>query len=150
MWTAPTQPSPCISVICCTLSRRAAQSEGVTVDLAGETIGVRADALVNTPMEPRLFVYRRDGSALELLRNDDAQEWCERLSHLSPSQPQGQRMGDGAGRRSAGGVTPGVDVMEHECCSDPHSQGARQVNGICTWCFQYFNRLSLLMMEGMN
>lgn len=141
MWNATTRPTPFISII--TLSRCVAQSEGVTVDLAGETIGVRSDALVNAPMEPRLFVYRRDGSALELLRNEDAQEWCERLSHLSPSQPQRHRMGDGAGRLSAGGVTSGVDVMEHECCSDPHSQGARQVNGCpevaqaqCIHCFK--------------
>lgn len=88
----------------------------MTIDLAGETVGVRSDALVDTPLEPRLFVYRRDGSALELLRNQDAQEWCERLSHL------------GVGRSSAGGATSEVDVRENECCSDPHAQGARQVN----------------------
>lgn len=104
----------------------AVQSDGVTIDLAGETIGVRADALVNTPLEPRLFIYRRDGSALELLRNEDAQKWCERLSHLSPSQPRRQQS-DGAGRRSTGGATSGVDVLEHECSSDPHSQATRQV-----------------------
>eukprot|EP00903_Cladosiphon_okamuranus_P016096 g14858.t1 len=104
------------------------KSEGVTIDLAGETIGVRSEALVNTPLEPRLFIYRRDGSALELLRNEDAQEWCRRLSHLSPSQQQRPRIGDSAGRQSTGRVTPGVDVTEYECCPNPHSQGARQLN----------------------
>eukprot|EP00752_Nemacystus_decipiens_P011329 g10067.t1 len=45
-----------------------------------------------------------------------------------PSNAQRNLIGDGAGRRSAGGVTSGVDVMEHECCSDPHSQDARQLS----------------------
>ena len=103
------------------------QSDGVTIDLSGETFGVRSDALVNAPLEPRLFVYRRDGSALELLRNDDAQEWCERLSRLSPSQQhqhqQQDRFGDATGLENA------VDVREQECSSDPHSQATRQVNG---------------------
>ena len=107
-----------------------AQSEGVTVDLAGETIGVRSEALVNTPLEPRLFVYRRDGSALELLRNEDAREWCERLSQLSPSHSQRHQIGNVAGRQSAGTAPSWVHVTEHECYPDPHSRGARQVNGL--------------------
>lgn len=100
---------------------------GVMIDLAGETIGVRSDALINDPFEPRLFVYHRDGSALELLRNDDAQRWCERLSRNSPSQPNQQRIGDSHGRRSGEGAASAVDVRERECLSDPLSQGTRQV-----------------------
>lgn len=103
------------------------QSDGVTIDLAGETIGVRSDALVNDPLEPRLFVYHRDGSALELLRNDDSQKWLERLSHNSPCQPNQQRFGEGVDRRSGEGAASAVDVREQECLSDPHSQGSRQV-----------------------
>lgn len=99
----------------------------MTIDLAGETIGVRSDALVNDPLEPRLFVYRRDGSALELLRNDDAERWCERVSRKFLSQPNQQRFGDGARRRLGEREPLTVDVREHECLSDPHSQGARQV-----------------------
>lgn len=111
------------------------QSDGVKIDLSGEASGVRSDALVNKPLEPRLFVYRRDGSALELLRNDDAQNWCVRVSRMSPTQSQQQQSqhghddkNDGGWRTSVEGPARAVDVREHQCCSDPRSQGARQVS----------------------
>ncbi|CAN0080547.1 unnamed protein product, partial [Scytosiphon promiscuus] len=111
------------------------KSDGVTIDLSGEAGGVRSEALVNKPLEPRLFVYRRDGSALELLRNDDAQNWCVRISRMSPAEdqqqkPQLQDDGDdyGGGQVSAEGATRAVDVREHECRSDPHSQAVRQLS----------------------
>ncbi|CAM9950707.1 unnamed protein product, partial [Ectocarpus sp. 12 AP-2014] len=109
------------------------KSNGVTIDLAGETAGMRSEALVNEPLEPRLFIYRRDGSALELLRNDDARTWCERLAPISPSQSQQQQPRLGVNkdnhddrRRSLDGPARAVDVREQDCCPDPHSHGARQ------------------------
>lgn len=99
------------------------------VDLAGEATGIRSDALVNSPLEPRLFVYRRDGSALELLRNDDAQRWCDSVSLLrSTAQRQQHQRQRGEGKASDVGAEGAVvDAREDDCFSDPHSQGARQV-----------------------
>lgn len=117
-----------------------AQSDGVLINMAGETAGVRAGALVDDPLEPRLFVYRRDGSALELLREQDAQRWRDRLvptPKTAVSQQQQHR------RRKRGGIYPSEGanavgtsaqlsacvVREEQCCVDPHSLGARQVRG---------------------
>ncbi|CAM9091877.1 unnamed protein product [Ectocarpus fasciculatus] len=111
------------------------KSNGVTIDLAGETAGMRSEALVNEPLEPRLFVYRRDGSALELLRNDDARTWCERLAPIPPSRSQQQQPRLGLNkdnhddrRRSLDGPARAVDVREQDCSPDPHSNGARQLS----------------------
>ncbi|CAM9458926.1 unnamed protein product [Laminaria digitata] len=117
------------------------KSDGVSIDLAGENTGVRADAVINNPLQPRLFVYRRDGSALELLRTEDARKWCQSLSlELPPllqQQQQQQRRNrlvvesKGVGRRqqvSGTALTAAAAVVEDECCVDPHSQGARQVS----------------------
>ena len=38
----------------------------VDIDLAGVTDGIKAEAVVNAPMEPRLFVIDRDGDATEV------------------------------------------------------------------------------------
>lgn len=53
-----------------------------SVDLAGKMEGdSKAEAVVNDPLPPRLFVMRRDGSAVELLRRQDVRDF-ERLASL--------------------------------------------------------------------
>ena len=42
------------------------QAGEVDIDLAGVTDGIKAEAVVNAPMEPRLFVIDRDGDATEV------------------------------------------------------------------------------------
>lgn len=109
----------------------------MSIDLAGEnpTLSLRAHAVINNPLEPRLFVYRRDGSALELLRADDARKWCEGLSVELPPPLQKQQQrhqsavdGKDVGRRRVPGTAVTAAVVEEECCADPHSQGTRQVS----------------------
>ena len=43
----------------------------VELELAGVSEGIRAEAVVNSPLSPRCFVVARDGSAEELLRAGD-------------------------------------------------------------------------------
>lgn len=98
----------------------------MTIDLSGEAAGVRSDAQVDNPLEPRLFVYRRDGSALELLRNDDARTWCESFAH--PQDIPARRIrAKGDEKGVEGGPWDRPSMSEDTCVWDPHSQGARQV-----------------------
>ncbi|CAM9405657.1 unnamed protein product [Ectocarpus sp. 4 AP-2014] len=134
--TSPTSPKEKAEKSKRTPSRPSSgKSNGVTIDLAGETAGMRSEALVNEPLEPRLFIYCRDGSALELLRNDDARTWCERLAPISLSQSQQQQPRLGVNkdnhddrRRYLDRLARAVDVREQDCCPDPHSNGARQLS----------------------
>ena len=43
------------------------------VELAGVAAGIRAEAVVNSPVAPRCFAIARDGSAIELLRDSDVE-----------------------------------------------------------------------------
>jgi hypothetical protein len=72
------------------------------VDLAGKIEGDdgKAEAVVNDPMPPRLFVMNRDGSALEMLRPADTNEFAKLSSsdltavrHVTSSPPE-KLMGD--------------------------------------------------------
>ena len=54
----------------------------VDIDLAGVTDGIKAEAVVNAPMEPRLFVIDRDGDATEVLRQSDAEEYLKHVQRL--------------------------------------------------------------------
>merc|ERR1719231_1659731 len=54
-----------------------AKAGEVDIDLAGVTDGIKAEAVVNTPMEPRMFVVGRGGDATEVLRQSDAREYLE-------------------------------------------------------------------------
>jgi len=47
------------------------QAGDVEVELAGVSAGVKAEAVVNSPVAPRCFCIGRDGSAIELLRDSD-------------------------------------------------------------------------------
>ncbi|CAM9540245.1 unnamed protein product, partial [Choristocarpus tenellus] len=53
---------------------------GLQIILAGESPQIKANALVDNPLEPRLFIYRRDGSAVELLRIGDTLSWREKVA----------------------------------------------------------------------
>lgn len=104
------------------------QADGVLIDLAGETAGMRSNALVDNPLEPRLFVYRRDGSALELLRNNDVKRWRDQFLLESPAARQGRRGGkERVGRKDAIAPHLSVSVREEQCWVDPHALEARQV-----------------------
>lgn len=97
---------------------------------------MRSTALVGNPLEPRLFVYKRDRSALELLRNDDAKRWCDRHSLPPPTlqQQHHERGGKTGGIEVTRGVEatanerfPFVTFTEEQCRSDPLSLESRQV-----------------------
>lgn len=74
---------------------RTPQDTGIGIDLAGEAAGMRSEALVGNPSEPRLFVYRRDGSALELLRRKDVESWFQKLDALRLQRPETAGQGHG-------------------------------------------------------
>jgi hypothetical protein len=55
---------------------------GVSVDLAAASSGIKALPIVRNPRPPRLFVYSRDGSAMELLDEHAVQVWEDYIGRL--------------------------------------------------------------------
>ncbi len=53
----------------------------IHLDLAGELPGLPAHAVVNFPMQPRLFILNGTGTGIELLRNEDVVEF-NRINQL--------------------------------------------------------------------
>lgn len=81
---------------------------------------------MENPLEPRLFVYRRDGSALELLRSKDAEKWLQYTSALRERGPRDARA-QGAPETPASEDTI---LTQEQCHWDPDSAEAREARAV--------------------
>ncbi|CAM9323251.1 unnamed protein product, partial [Discosporangium mesarthrocarpum] len=104
-------------------------TDGIFISLAGESSELKqVDALVENPIEPRLFVYRRDGSALELLRKQDELLWRHRLQLLPSPPPKMQQPAMGRARNEHLMEREVVVVEEEDFGGDVEAAGVRQIS----------------------
>ena len=91
-WLGSVTKSGCVNVELAGVLSTEDTNEGMT----------KVPAVVNEPIEPRMFVVRRDGSGFEILRNYDIEDWENRVKNeekirdLTASEENGkiQRFGD--------------------------------------------------------
>jgi hypothetical protein len=87
------------------------------IDLAGKIQGddTRAEAVVNDPIPPRLFIMTRDGNATELLKHQDIADFkhlCEQKALKVETEEPEPLIGDA-------GDIPGMQVVHHIIINPP-------------------------------